>query len=95
MIEEFNQGINKNLEKNDEGKNYHYEGRKFVKVNGKLKELKKQELLEFYKKRLKSGPIEEFESMERNVCDEDNTDFIDPHGQAANIDDEKEEPMTG
>ena len=95
MIEEFNQEINENLEKNDEGKNYHYEGRKFVKVNGKLKELKKQELLEFYKKRLKSGPIEEFESMERNVCGLENIDINDPHGPAANIEDEKEEMMTG
>ena len=57
MIEEFNQEINKNLEKNDEGKNNHYEGRKWVKVNGKLKELKKEELLEFYKKRPEVGKI--------------------------------------
>ena len=95
MIEEFNQEINKNLEKNDQGKNYHYEGRKFVKVNGRVKKLEKEELLEFYKKRLKSGPIEEFMLTERNVCGEENTDLDDPHGQATNIEDEKEELMSG
>ena len=84
MIEEFNQD---SLEKNDEGQYFHFEGRKFVKNL----ELKKEDLLEFYKKRLKSGPIEEFESMERNVCDEENTDFTDPHGPAPNFDDEMEE----
>ena len=84
MVEEFNQG---SLEKNKEGKYCHFEGRKFVKNL----ELKREDLLEFYKKRLKSGPIEEFESMERNVCGEENTDYDDPHGQAANIDDEMEE----
>ena len=88
MIEEFNQS---SLEKNEEGKYFHFEGRKSVKVDGRSKVLQKVELLEFYKKRLKSGPIEEFESMERNVCGEENTDYDDPHGQAANIDDEMEE----
>ena len=95
MIEEFNQERNFNLEKNEEGKYFHFEGRKFVKVDGKFKELKKEELLEFYKKRLKSGPIEEFESIERNVCGEEITNFSDPHGPAANFDDEMEELMTG
>ena len=95
MIEEFNQERNSNLEKNEEGKYFHFEGRKFVKVDGKFKELIKEELLEFYKKRLKSGPIDEFDSMERNVCGEEDTDFTDPHGPAANFDDEMEELMTG
>ena len=95
VIEEFNQEINQNLLENEEGKYFHFEGRKFVKVNGKLRKLEKEELLEFYKKRLISGPIEEFESMERNVCGEEITDFTDPHGQAANFDDEMEELMTG
>ena len=95
MIEEFNQERNSNLEKNEEtGKYVHFEGRKFVKVNGELRKLEKEELLEFYKKRLISGPIDEFDSMERNVCGEENTDVTDPHGPASNFDD-KEELMTG
>ena len=88
MIDEFNQGC---IEKLDEGKTWHLKGRKSVKVDGKTKVIEKEELLEYYKKRIKSGPLRiDEDEVEMDVCDEENT-----HEQAANIDDEKEEMMTG
>ena len=43
------------------GKKWHFEGRKSVKVDGITKVIEGKKLFEYYKKRIKSGPLRKLE----------------------------------